>query len=226
MSKTLCVQAPDVEPTTWSSLMVAPVAEARSPNPKLGSSLSNVLLMKGNKRNHWSIANTTLIRRSTSSTSIDSKKLVMITTCRESSTQEKEVQVDQERNLRLNQMWKYKINQLKIEWMTLRALILKYQMILKSIWISAFQQELDHQIWITTIDKLNKRDKSKNNYANKKTKEESMLNQSISPKKPWLLERYLQRESQSKLLKVATLLVQLMLLFHLGQEKWLDLVIW
>ena len=157
MSKTLCVQAPDVEPTTWSSLMVAPAAEARSPNPKLGSSLSNVLLMKGNKRNHWSIANTTLIRRSTSSTSIDSKKLVMITTCRESSTQEKEVLVDQVRNLRPNQTWKSKTSQPKTEWTTSRAPMLRCQMISKSAWTSASLQVVDPQIWITTTDKRKKR---------------------------------------------------------------------
>jgi len=52
MSRTPCVQAPDVEPTIWYSLMAALVVEARSPNPKQGSFLRNVHPTKENKRNH------------------------------------------------------------------------------------------------------------------------------------------------------------------------------
>ena len=46
-----------------------------------------------------------------------------------------------------------------------------------------------------------------------------------SLKKPLLLAKCHRKESPNKLLKVAILSVQLTQLFHLGQEKWLELVI-
>ena len=67
-SRTPCVQAPDVVPTISYSLTAELVAEARSQSPRRVSSLRKGHRMKESRRNHWSTANLTLIRRSTSST--------------------------------------------------------------------------------------------------------------------------------------------------------------
>jgi hypothetical protein len=61
MSRTLCVQVPDVEPTIWSSLTAAPAAEAKSPSPKQGNFLRKGLLMKEKRSKNQ--VNTILIRR-------------------------------------------------------------------------------------------------------------------------------------------------------------------
>jgi hypothetical protein len=51
MSRTLCAQVPDVEPTTLSLLTVELAAEARSLNLKQGSFLRKGNRMKENKKN-------------------------------------------------------------------------------------------------------------------------------------------------------------------------------